>query len=238
MLASALGSLPSGQPSARCAGVTGLARRGGKWSRGQNLSGAIGGSGRVTVWLRLALLGALLAAFALRVVAFGELPPGLHADEAVDGLDAASGILAPFFPATHGREEMVVLFLGPALAVLGREPSALRLPMAFVGVLTVVATFALGAAALPAATRGRLDCSRRSRAGGGLALSGSAEPFWNTGQPVAAGPGAGSVAVLAGLAGRRAAGVGYGRGSPERQASTSTPVRGWRRSCWWATPRS
>ena len=98
----------------------------------------------MTGWLRLALLGALLAAFALRVVAFGELPPGLHADEAVDGLDAASGILAPFYPANNGREGMFVLFLGPALAVLGREPSALRLPMAFVGVLTVAATFALG----------------------------------------------------------------------------------------------
>ncbi|MCS6800585.1 MAG: glycosyltransferase family 39 protein [Dehalococcoidia bacterium] len=94
--------------------------------------------------VRLALVVTLLAAFALRVVGLGTLPPGLHSDEAVDGLDALSGVIAPFYPANNGREGLFALLLAPSVALLGREPLALRLPMAFCGVLSVAAAFALG----------------------------------------------------------------------------------------------
>ncbi len=121
--------------------------------------------------LRLALVATLLAAFALRVVALDALPPGLHSDEAVDGLDALSEVIAPFYPANNGREGLFVLLLAPSLAVLGREPMALRLPMALCGVLTVAAAFALGRR-----LSGASDLSCRVAAAGASLLSVSLFP--------------------------------------------------------------
>lgn len=98
----------------------------------------------MTAALRAALVASLLAAFALRVVGLDALPLGLHSDEAVDGLDALSGHIAPFYPANNGREGLFALLLVPSVALLGREPLALRLPMACCGVVSVALAFALG----------------------------------------------------------------------------------------------
>lgn len=99
----------------------------------------------MTPGLRRALVAILGAAFALRVGGLDTTPPpSLYSDEAVDGLDALSGHIAPFYPANNGREGLFALLLVPSVGLLGREPLALRLPMAFSGVVAVALTFALG----------------------------------------------------------------------------------------------
>jgi len=91
----------------------------------------------------------MLVAAALRLVALGQVPPGLYHDEAYYGLDAVDvlrGHLALYFPANNGREPLFIYLTALAIAVLGKSPFALRLTSAFVGVLTVAATIAAGRA--------------------------------------------------------------------------------------------
>ncbi len=91
----------------------------------------------------------LLVAAALRMVAPGEVPPGLYHDEAYYGLDAVEvlhGRLALYFPANNGREPLFIYLVALAIAALGKSPFALRLVSCFVGVLTVAATAAAGRA--------------------------------------------------------------------------------------------
>ncbi len=83
-------------------------------------------------------------AAALRLVAIGELPPGLYRDEAFNGLDALGvldGRCPLFFAANNGREPLFIYLAAGAIGLLGRTPAALRLVSAVAGILTVPATF-------------------------------------------------------------------------------------------------
>ncbi len=89
----------------------------------------------------------LLLGTALRLVEIGQLPAGLYHDEAQNGLDALAvleGQLQLYFPANNGREPAFIYLIAASLACLGRSPIATRLPAAFVGVLTLAATYDLG----------------------------------------------------------------------------------------------
>ncbi len=97
---------------------------------------------------RRALLLTLLVGAALRLVALGQIPPGLYHDEAQHGLDALAvldgGHLPLYFAANNGREPLYIYLVTAAVALLGRSPLAVRLPAFFVGFLTLAATYDLG----------------------------------------------------------------------------------------------
>lgn len=102
----------------------------------------------LTTLHRTLILVVVIAAFALRSVAVGELPPGLYHDEAFYGLDAAgvlAGDLHLYFPANNGREPLFVYLVAGFIAMIGQTPAALRLASAFVGTAGVAAAFAMGA---------------------------------------------------------------------------------------------
>jgi 4-amino-4-deoxy-L-arabinose transferase-like glycosyltransferase len=85
----------------------------------------------------------------LRLVAFGQVPPGLYHDEAHNGLDALDilrGHFPLYFPANNGREPLFIYLIALAVGVLGKSPFALRLVAFFAGTLTVAATAAMGRA--------------------------------------------------------------------------------------------
>lgn len=91
----------------------------------------------------------LLVAAVLRLVAFGDVPPGLYHDEAYYGLDAVDvlrGHLSVYFPANNGREPLFIYLAAGVIGLLGRSPFALRMTSFFVGILTVAATAAAGRA--------------------------------------------------------------------------------------------
>ena len=96
---------------------------------------------------RVYLLVFLLLGAALRLVAPGEIPPGLYHDEAQHGLDAVhlleSGDLPLYFAANNGREPLFIYLVTASVALLGRSPLAVRWPSFFVGVLTLAATYDL-----------------------------------------------------------------------------------------------
>lgn len=99
--------------------------------------------------MRRGLALAVVAAFALRVVAAGRFPPGLYHDEAHYGLDAAgvlAGTWALYFPANNGREPLFVYLVAGVVALLGQTPAALRLAAAFVGTAGVAAAGACAGA--------------------------------------------------------------------------------------------
>ena len=91
----------------------------------------------------------LLVAAALRLAAFGQVPPGLYHDEAYHGLDVLdilNGHFSLYFPANNGREPLFIYLIALAVGVLGRSPFALRLVAFPIGLLTVAATMAMGRA--------------------------------------------------------------------------------------------
>ena len=95
------------------------------------------------------MVAVLLVAAALRLVAFGQTPPGLYHDEAYHGLDALQileGDLSLYFPANNGREPLFIYLIALAVGLLGKSPFALRLPSFFAGLLTIAATAAMGRA--------------------------------------------------------------------------------------------
>ncbi len=101
---------------------------------------------RKLLWWMVAVL--LLAA-ALRLLAFGEVPPGLYHDEAYHGLDALDvlrGRAPLYFSANNGREPLFIYWVALVVGALGKSPFALRLVSYFIGVLTVAATAAMGRA--------------------------------------------------------------------------------------------
>ena len=87
----------------------------------------------------------LLVAAALRLAQVGELPPGLHYDEAADTIIAreiAEGRSAPIFvPAYTGKEVLFFYWAAAWMRVVGATPFAMRLAAAMLGVLTVAATY-------------------------------------------------------------------------------------------------
>jgi len=91
----------------------------------------------------------LLVATALRLTAFGKVPPGLYGDEAYHGLDVLdilNGCFSMYFPANNGREPLFIYLVASTVGLLGKSPFALRLPAVPVGLLTVAATMAMGRA--------------------------------------------------------------------------------------------
>jgi 4-amino-4-deoxy-L-arabinose transferase-like glycosyltransferase len=81
-----------------------------------------------------------LAAF-LRLYQFSTLPPGLWADEAMDGNSALealeTGHWSVFYPEDNGREGLYVNSAALSIAAFGNTAVALRLPAAVFGILTV-----------------------------------------------------------------------------------------------------
>ncbi|MFN8533899.1 MAG: glycosyltransferase family 39 protein [Dehalococcoidia bacterium] len=94
------------------------------------------------------LLGAiLLFAFAARVCWLDQLPPGFARDEAYYAVDSARVLeVGPrvFYPGNGGREGLFMALAAPFVAIIGRDPLAVRLPAAFAGVIFVAALFAFG----------------------------------------------------------------------------------------------
>ncbi len=104
---------------------------------------------RLTRYHALAfMLLALLVAAALRLPNLTAVPPGVHYDEAAYGLNAGDiglrGERPIFIPAFTGREPLYLYLAGGMAAALGNSLFALRLTSAFVGLLTVAATYRLG----------------------------------------------------------------------------------------------
>jgi 4-amino-4-deoxy-L-arabinose transferase-like glycosyltransferase len=101
---------------------------------------------RDSLWWMVVIL---LVAAALRLAAFGDVPPSLYHDEAYHGLDALdilNGHLSIYFPANNGREPLFIYLTALTVGLLGKSPFALRLAAYPVGILTVAATMAMGKA--------------------------------------------------------------------------------------------
>ena len=107
-----------------------------------------GGGRRLPPYLLPILVVAL--AFFLRLHLLPSVPFGWHHDEATKGLmarDVLAGKYHPvFFSAFTGREALYVYLEAGAFALFGEGMFAGRLLSAFVGVLTVATTYALGKA--------------------------------------------------------------------------------------------
>src|SRR5579859_6341258 len=98
---------------------------------------------------RFLLLAGLLtlAALVVRVADLGAIPPGLHHDEAWNGIDAStiSASYHPiFFPNSNGREPLFLYMQALSLLLLGHNVVALRIVSALVGTLTVPLAILLG----------------------------------------------------------------------------------------------
>ncbi|MDE0068466.1 MAG: hypothetical protein OXO48_02035 [Caldilineaceae bacterium] len=94
------------------------------------------------VLLVLAIAGALL-----RLLHLSELPPGLHFDEATNGVGALQvlqGEHTAFYPENGGREGLGIYLIALAVSFLDRTVLAIRLPTALASAATVLVVFWLG----------------------------------------------------------------------------------------------
>ena len=93
------------------------------------------------------LVGCLLVAAILRLPNLPDAPPGLHYDEAANGILAADiglrGERPVFISSYTGKEVLFFYVAGGLMAAVGEEVFALRLASAFLGMLTVAATYRL-----------------------------------------------------------------------------------------------
>ena len=98
------------------------------------------------VHLALLLLILLIALF-LRVYGLGDIPPGLHYDEAANAIlaaDIASGKAHPLFIEAYTGKEVLFFYLaGVSMRLLGASIFSLRLTSALIGTLTVLITYQL-----------------------------------------------------------------------------------------------
>ncbi len=96
----------------------------------------------------LLLLACLLVAAGLRLPDLPTAPPGLHYDEAANGVLAGNiGLRGdrPIFISSYTGKEVLFFYLaGGVMRLIGESVFALRLTAAFVGLLTVAATYWLG----------------------------------------------------------------------------------------------
>ncbi|PIE79779.1 MAG: hypothetical protein CSA11_10740 [Chloroflexi bacterium] len=94
------------------------------------------------------MLACLLIAAALRFHMLSELPPGLHYDEAANAILSAEigrGVSLPIFIESYTGKEVLFFYLaGGLMRLVGESVFALRLTAAFVGMMTVAATYRLG----------------------------------------------------------------------------------------------
>ena len=89
----------------------------------------------------------VVAVVLLRFHRLSELPPGLAADEALDGelaLKVLQGEHAPFFPVEHGREASAIYALALSTLIWGRTLLAMHLPSALGSAALVLVVFWLG----------------------------------------------------------------------------------------------
>ncbi|MFZ0545280.1 MAG: glycosyltransferase family 39 protein, partial [Candidatus Promineifilaceae bacterium] len=90
----------------------------------------------------------LLAAAVLRLPNLETTPPGLHYDEAANGVLAADiglrGERPVFIPSYTGKEVFFFYVAGGLMHLLGASVFSLRLASAFIGLLTIAATYWLG----------------------------------------------------------------------------------------------
>ncbi len=90
----------------------------------------------------------LLVAAALRFPELQNAPPGLHYDEAANGILSADiglrGELPVFISSYTGKEVAFFYLAGGLMRLLGESVFSLRLTAAYVGILTVAATYWLG----------------------------------------------------------------------------------------------
>lgn len=97
-------------------------------------------------------LAALVAlALALRLWRLGAVPPGLHVDEAHNGVDALAilrGARPLYLVGNNGREALLSYLQAVTVGWLGPTPAALRLASALVGTAAVAVAYGL-ARALP-----------------------------------------------------------------------------------------
>ncbi len=111
-------------------------------------------------------------AFAFRTYRLGDMPPGLHYDEAFNGIDAAALLDVPlsqwpiFFTGNFGREPLFNYILAGATALLGPGITTLRLASALVGALLTPALMWLAWELAPALSADR----RRLAPWAGLAI--------------------------------------------------------------------
>lgn len=93
------------------------------------------------------LLALILIAAFFRLHDLNVLPPGLHHDEAVNGLDALhvarTGELSIFFPNNNGREPLHIYLQAAAITLLGNRPWTLRLMSALAGIITIPLVYGL-----------------------------------------------------------------------------------------------
>ena len=86
----------------------------------------------------------LLLAFALRVLALNDVPPGLHHDEVIIGQvakDILRGNVAIYFTAGYGHEPLYHYIVAGFFAALGASAFALRLTSAFIAVLGLAVAY-------------------------------------------------------------------------------------------------
>ena len=88
-----------------------------------------------------ALVVVLAVGVFLRVFRLDELPPGLHQDEAVYGLNALAIILGRLQIYFGEREPLYMYLVAGMSLLLGPQPLALRLTSAIVGSLAVLTTY-------------------------------------------------------------------------------------------------
>jgi 4-amino-4-deoxy-L-arabinose transferase-like glycosyltransferase len=91
------------------------------------------------------ILGLLLLAFLLRTAELARVPPGLHNDEVVElqmTESVAGGRLEIFYPEETGHEALYYYLSAPLSKLFGLAPYAMRLPSAFVSMLSMCVIWA------------------------------------------------------------------------------------------------
>ncbi|MEZ4510516.1 MAG: glycosyltransferase family 39 protein [Chloroflexota bacterium] len=87
----------------------------------------------------------LLLAFALRLYAIGEIPPGLTHDEANhgrEGMEVLDGVYRYYFPLNYGSEPIYSYTVAGSMALLGENLFALRYVNIVFGLLTISISYA------------------------------------------------------------------------------------------------
>ncbi|HET6445391.1 MAG TPA: glycosyltransferase family 39 protein [candidate division Zixibacteria bacterium] len=102
-------------------------------------------SRRTALWL---MVLCILVAAALRLPDLVENPPGLHYDEAANGILAGDigirGERPIFIPSYTGKEPLFFYFAGSLMRLIGESVFALRMTAALMGIVTVAATYWVG----------------------------------------------------------------------------------------------
>ena len=96
----------------------------------------------------LFMLCCLMATAVLRIPNLEGVPPGVHYDEAANGIlsgEIGRGESLPIFIESYTGKEVLFFYLaGGLMRLLGDSVFALRLTAAFVGIITIAATYWLG----------------------------------------------------------------------------------------------